>query len=207
MNGQKKRGRPKKKTFNELLREKMAKLADEAIERQMPKPVAEPSLDSKDPLQRKKAHDKEKQKERHYRYDHSEKGRESQRRRAARWIAKPGKKEIKRKSRKAWYEANREKEIEKARKWREDHPGYNAKHLKERRTWIKANDPAKYAEILEREHRYHAEAQKKHPGAYKEYQDKWLKKFKELHGMSYSTYRYKVRHGLMEEFVNGKQSP
>lgn len=32
-----KRGRPKKKTFNELLREKMAKLADEAIERQRPK--------------------------------------------------------------------------------------------------------------------------------------------------------------------------
>lgn len=207
MNGQKKRGRPKKKSFNELLREKMAKLADEAIERQMPKPAVEPSLDSKDPLQRKKAHDKEKQKERHYRYDHSEKGRESQRRRAARWIAKPGKKEIKRKSRKAWYEANREKEIEKARKWRKDHPGYNAKHLKERRAWIKANDTAKYAEILEREHRYHAEAQKKHPGAYKEYQNKWLKKFKELHGMSYSTYRYKVRHGQMEEFANDSISP
>lgn len=111
-----KRGGPKKKSFNELLREKMARLADEAIERQMPKPVVEPSLDSKDPLQRKKAHDKEKQKERHYRYDHSEKGRESQRRRSARWIAKPDKKEIKRKSRKAWYEANREKEIEKAKK-------------------------------------------------------------------------------------------
>ena len=54
-----KRGRPKKKSFNELLREKMARLADEAIERQMPKPVAEPSLDSKDPLQRKKARDKD----------------------------------------------------------------------------------------------------------------------------------------------------
>ena len=203
----KKRGRPKKKSFNELLREKMAKLADEAIERQMPKSAVEPHLDSKDPLQRKKARDKEKQKERHYRYDHSEKGRESQRRRAARWIAKPGKKEIKRKSRKAWYEANREKEIEKARKWREDHPGCNAKHQKERRTWIKENDPQKYAEILEREHRYHAEAQKKHPGAYKEYQNKWLKKFKELHGMSYSTYRYKVRHGQMEEFANDSISP
>ena len=207
MNGQKKRGRPKKKSFNELLREKMARLADEAIDRQMPKPVAEPSLDSKDPLQRKKAHDKEKQKERHYRYDHSEKGRESQRRRAARWIAKPGKKEIKRKSRQAWYEANREKEIEKTRKWREDHPGHSAKYQKERRAWIKENNPQKYAEILEREHKYHAEAQKKHPGAYKEYQGKWLKKFKKLHGMSYSTYRYKVKHGLMEEFVNGKQSP
>lgn len=203
----KKRGRPKKKTFNELLREKMAKLADEAVERQMPKTAVEPSLDSKDPLQRKKARDKENQKERHYRYDHSEKGRESQRRRSARWLAKPGKKEIKRKSRKAWYEANREKEIEKARKWREDHPGCNAKHQKERRAWIKENDPAKYAEILEREHRYHAEAQKKHPGAYKEYQDKWLKKFKELHGMSYSTYRYKVRHGQMEEFANDSISP
>ena len=202
-----KRGRPKKKSFNELLREKMARLADEAIERQMPKPVAEPSLDSKDPLQRKKARDKEKQKERHYRYDHSEKGRESQRRRAARWIAKPGKKEIKRKSRKAWYEANREREIKKTAKWREDHPGYNAQYQKKHRAWIKANDPAKYAEILEREHRYHAEAQKKHPGAYKEYQNKWLKKFKELHGMSYSTYRYKVRHGQMEEFANDSISP
>ena len=38
----KKRGRPKKKTFNELLREKMAKLADEAVERQMPKTAVEP---------------------------------------------------------------------------------------------------------------------------------------------------------------------
>lgn len=207
MNGQKKRGRPKKKSFNELLREKMARLADEAIERQMPKPVAEPSLDSKDPLQRKKARDKEKQKERHYRYDHSEKGRESQRRRSARWIAKPGKKEIKRKSRKAWYEANREKEIEKARKWREDHPGYNAKHQKEHRAWIKANDPAKYAEILEREHMYHSNAHKLHPGKSKEYQSKWLKKFEKEHGIKYSTYRYKVRHGQMEEFANDSISP
>ena len=207
MNGQKKRGRPKKKSFNELLREKIVRLADEAIERQMPKPVVEPSLDSKDPLQRKKARDKEKQKERHYRYDHSEKGRESQRRRSARWIAKPGKKELKRKSRKAWYDANREREIERTAKWREDHPGYNAKHQKERRAWIKANDPEKYAEILEREHKYHSNAQKKHPGAYKEYQDKWLNKFKETHGMSYSTYRYKVKHGQMEEFANDSISP
>ena len=202
-----KRGRPKKKTFNEMLRAKMESLFADAVERQMPNPVVEPSLDSKDPLQRKKARDKEKQKERHYRYDHSEKGRESQRRRAARWIAKPGKKEIKRKSRKAWYETNREREIERTTKWRKDHPGYNAKRQKERRVWIKANDPAKYAEILEREHRYHAEAQKKHPGAYKDYQDKWLKKFKELHRMSYSTYRYKVRHGQMEEFANDSISP
>lgn len=202
-----KRGRPKKKTFNELLREKMAKLADEAIYRQMPKAVAGPSLESDNPHERKKARDKAKMKERHYRYDHSEAGRESQRRRSARWIAKPSKKEIKRKSRKAWYEANREKEIEKTRKWREDHPGYNAKYQKERRAWIKENDPQKYAEILEREHMYHAKAQKKHPGAYKEYQDKWLKKFKELHGMSYSTYRYKVRHGQMEEFANDSISP
>lgn len=202
-----KRGRPKKKSFNELLREKMARLADEAIERQMPKPVVEPSLDSKDPLQRKKAHDKEKQKERHYRYDHSEKGRESQRRRSARWIAKPGKKEIKRKSRKAWYEANREKEIEKAKKWRKDHPGYNAKHLKERRAWIKENDPQKYAEILEREHRYHSNAYKQHPGKYKEYQSKWLEKFEKEHGIKYSTYRYKVRHGQIEDFANDSISP
>ncbi|WP_173475504.1 hypothetical protein [Fibrobacter succinogenes] len=207
MNGQKKRGRPKKKTFNELLREKMARLADEAIERQIPKPVVEPSLDSKDPLQRKKARDKEKQKERHYRYDHSEKGRESQRRRAARWIAKPGKKELKRKSHKAWYEANREREIERTAKWRKEHSGYNAKRLKERRVWIKANDPQKYAEILEREHRYHKKAQKEHPEKYKEYQNKWLAKFKEEHGMSYSTYRYKVKHGLMEEFANDSISP
>lgn len=32
-----KRGRPKKKTFNELLREKMARLFSDAVERQMPK--------------------------------------------------------------------------------------------------------------------------------------------------------------------------
>ena len=207
MNEPKKRGRPRKKSFDELLKAKMATLFADAVERQKPKPVVEPSIDSDDPHVRKKARDKQKEKERHERYDHSPKGRESQRRRSARWIAKPGKKEIKRKLRKAWYEANREKEIEKARKWREDHPGYNAKHQKERRAWIKANDPAKYAEILEREHRYHAEAQKKHPGAYKEYQDKWLKKFKELHRMSYSTYRYKVRHGQMEEFANDSISP
>ena len=106
---------------------------------------------------------------------------------------------MKQKSRKAWYEANREKEIEKARKWRKDHPGYSAKRQKERRAWIKENDPQKYAEIIEREHKYHSNAQKKHPGAYKEYQDKWLKKFKETNGMSYSTYRYKVNHGLMEK--------
>lgn len=195
-----KRGRPKKKTFNELLREKMAKLADEAIERQMPKAVAGPSLESDNPHERKKARDKAKMKERHYRYDHSEAGRESQRRRSARWIAKPGKKEIKRKSRKAWYEANREKEIEKTRKWREDHPGYNAKHQKERRAWIKENDPQKYAEILEREHRYHSNAHKLNPGKYKEYQSKWLAKFEEEHGIKYSTYMYKVKHGLMEKF-------
>ncbi|MBR2863710.1 MAG: hypothetical protein IKB97_09230 [Bacteroidaceae bacterium] len=185
----------------------MARLADEAVERQMPKAAVEPSLDSKDPLQRKKARDKEKQKERHYRYDHSEKGRESQRRRAARWIAKPGKKEIKRKSRKAWYDANREREIERTAKWRKDHPGYNAKHQKERRAWIKENDPAKYAEILERGHRYHSNAHKLHPGKSKEYQSKWLKKFEKEHGIKYSTYRYKVRHGQMEEFANDSISP
>ena len=193
------RGRPKKKSFNELLREKMQRIADEAVERQMPKATAEPNLESDNPHERKKARDKEKQKERHQRYDHSEKGRASQRRRAARWIAKPGKKEIKQKSHKAWYEDNREREIERTAKWRKDHPGHNAKYQKERRAWIKENDPQKYAEIIEREHRYHSNAQKKHPGKYKDYQNKWLAKFKEEHGMSYSTYRYKVTHGLMEK--------
>lgn len=197
-NEPKRRGRPPKKSFNDLLREKMSRLYDEAIKRQMPKTVTEPSLDSSDPHERKKARDKEKQKERHYRYDHSEKGRASQRRRAARWIAKPGKKEIKRKSHKAWYEANREREIERTAKWRKDHPGHNAKYQKERRAWIKENDPQKYAEIIERERRYHSNAQKKHPGKYKDYQSKWLEKFKKEHGISYSTYRYKVTHGLME---------
>lgn len=199
-NQPKRRGRPPKKSFNDLLREKMQRIADEAVERQMPKAVAEPSIKSDNPHERKKAIDKAKQKERHKRYDKSEKGRESQRRRSARWIAKPGKKEIKQKSHKAWYEANREREIERTAKWRKDHPGHNAKYQKERRAWIKENDPQKYAEILEREHKYHSNAQKNHPGAYKEYQDKWLKKFKELHSMSYSTYRYKVKHGLMEKF-------
>ena len=198
-NEPKRRGRPPKKSFNDLLREKMQRIADEAVERQMPKAVAGPNLESDDPHERKKARDKEKQKERHYRYDHSEKGRESQRRRSARWIAKPGKKEIKQKSHKAWYEANREREIERTAKWRKDHPGHNAKYQKERRAWIKENDPQKYAEILEREHKYHSNAQKKHPGAYKEYQDTWLAKFEKEHGIKYSTYRYKVKHGLMEK--------
>lgn len=193
------RGRPKKKSFNELLREKMQRIADDAVERQMPKAVAEPSIESDNPHERKKAIDKAKQKERHKRYDKTEKGRESQRRRSARWIAKPGKKEIKRKSRKAWYEANREREIERAAQWRREHPDYNAKRQKERRAWIKANDPQKYAEILEREHRYHKKALEKNPTKNKEYQSKWLQKFKETFGMSYRTYRYKVTHGLMEE--------
>lgn len=197
-NEPKRRGRPPKKSFNELLREKMSRLYDEAIERQKPKPVTEPSLDSSDPHERKKARDKEKQKERHYRYDHSEKGRESQRRRSARWIAKPGKKEMKQKSRKAWYEANREKEIERNRQYRKEHPGKSAKYQRERRAWIKENDPELYKKIIERERKYHERSKRNHPQENKDYQNKWLEKFKKEHGMSYSTYRYKVTHGIME---------
>lgn len=199
-----KRGRPKKKTFNELLREKMQKLADEAIERQMPKKINEPSLDSDNPHERKRAIDKENQKARHKRYNQSEKGRESQHRRTARWLAKPGKKEIKKQSRHNWYVKNRDREIEKNRKYRQQNPGHYAKYQRERRAWIKENDPKKYAEILEREHRYHKKAAEKNPGKNKEYQSKWLQKFKDTFGMSYSTYRYKVKHGKMEEFPNDK---
>lgn len=197
-NEPKRRGRPPKKSFNDLLREKMSRLYDEAIERQIPKPVTEPSIDSSDPHERKKAREKAKSKDRHYRYDHSEKGRESMRRRSARWIAKPGKKEMKQKSRKAWYEANREKEIERNRQYRKEHPGKIAKYQRERRAWIKENDPQKYAEILEREHRYHKKSLQNNSEQNKMYQKKWLDKFKQEHGMSYSTYRYKITHGLME---------
>ena len=195
-----------KKSFDELLREKMQTIFSHAIERQMPKAAPQPSLDSANPHERKKAIDKEKEKARHDRYAKSEKGRESQRRRNARWLAKPGNKEIKKQSRHNWYIANREHELEKVKRYRQDNPGHYARYQKEHRAWIKANDPEKYAQILEREHRYREQSRTKNPGKSKEYQSKWLAKFKAENGMSYSTYIYKVKHGQMEGIDNGKLS-
>ena len=50
-----KRGRPKKKTFQQLLRERMQQSFEEAVEKQRPKPVKEPRKDSDDPFERRDA--------------------------------------------------------------------------------------------------------------------------------------------------------
>lgn len=50
-----KRGRPKKKTFQQLLRERMQQSFEEAVEKQRPKTVKEPRKDSDDPFERRDA--------------------------------------------------------------------------------------------------------------------------------------------------------
>ncbi|WP_173384989.1 hypothetical protein [Fibrobacter succinogenes] len=109
-----KRGRPKKKTFQQLLRERMQQSFEEAVEKQRPKQVKEPRKDSDDPFERRDA------------------------------IA-----------------------IEK-------------RHAREKK--------------------YRKTHKTRNPETTKKYQQNWLEKFKQEHGMCYSTYMYKVKNGLMEKF-------
>lgn len=74
MNGQKKRGRPKKKTFNEMLRAKMEPLFADAVERQMPK-----KLDRENGEFKTSENTRRKNRESVNRYYHTEKGKENNR--------------------------------------------------------------------------------------------------------------------------------
>ena len=123
-----KRGRPKKKTFQQLLRERMQQSFEEAVEKQRPKPVKEPRKDSDDPFERRDAIAIEKRHAREKRYRNTTAGKESQKRRVQRYNAKPENKAKKKKYRKQWYWDNRDRELEKVRI-------YHATHKEQRRIY------------------------------------------------------------------------
>ena len=64
---------------------------------------------------------------------------------------------------------------------------------------MKQNEPEKYQLLLEKERQYRKTHKTRNPETTKKYQQNWLEKFKQEHGMCYSTYMYKVKHGTMEK--------
>lgn len=62
---------------------------------------------------------RDREKAKHYRYDHSEKGIASDRARGARYRAKPEKRALKAEYRKKYYAAHREAELARVKAWRD----------------------------------------------------------------------------------------
>lgn len=195
-----KRGRPKKKTFQQLLRERMQQSFEEAVEKQRPKTVKEPRKDSDDPFERRDAIAIEKRHAREKKYRNTTAGKESQKRRVQRYNAKPENKAKKKKYRKQWYWDNRDRELEKVRIYHATHKEQRRIYQHEHRIKMKQNEPEKYQLLLEKERQYRKTHKTRNPETTKKYQQNWLAKFKQEHGMCYSTYMYKVKHGLMEKF-------
>ena len=192
-----KRGRPKKKTFNELLREKMQQSFSEAVERQRPKAEPRQQIECDYPF----ATQEEKRRIREKRYRNTPKGKASQKRRTERYLAKPEKRAHKKKYRREWYAANRESELQKAFEYRVTHKEEHRIYQREHRAKIKENEPEKYQELLEKERQYRKTHKTRNPETTKKYQQKWLKKFKKEYGMSYSTYMYRLKHGTLDIFA------
>lgn len=106
-----KRGRPKKKTLQQLLRERMQQSFEEAVEKRRPKPVKEPRKDSDDPFERRAAEAKRRQA-----------NREQYRSASLQWYYEH--REHCLQKNKEWRKAHMERKREQGRKFREAHPGY-----------------------------------------------------------------------------------
>lgn len=198
-----KRGRPKKKTFQEMLREKMRQSFADAVEKQRPKPITEPQKDSKDPFERRRANEIEKRHAREKKYRNTEAGKAVQKRSYAKYMSKPEARAKKKETRHKWYMANRDRELEKSKNYRATHKKEHRIYQREHRIRLKEKEPEKYQHLLEKERQYRKTHKTRNPETTKKYQQNWLAKFKQEHGISYSTYMYHQRHGITEKTENG----